>query len=180
MRSGGVTGLHPTKDGWLYISANTPHFWAALCELTGLQDLAADPRYDSVRKRAANTDAIVARLRAALAERTALEWEAVFGERVPCSAARAVEDMFNHPQVLAEGLVTHVEHPTVGGYRGLRDPIRFGRTPCVAPGAPPLLGQHTREVLAERGFGADEIERLRADGAFGDAAGEAPADGNPT
>src|SRR5262244_2272972 len=50
LRSGGITGLHPTKTGSLYLSANTPHFWQALCELTGLGDLAADPRYDTVRK----------------------------------------------------------------------------------------------------------------------------------
>ena len=52
MRSGGVTGIHPTREGSLYLSANTPHFWNALCELVGLPTLAADPRYDSVRKRA--------------------------------------------------------------------------------------------------------------------------------
>ena len=51
MRSGGVTGLHPTKEGSLYISANTPHFWKDLCELVGLPQLATDPRYDTVRKR---------------------------------------------------------------------------------------------------------------------------------
>src|SRR5215470_14676187 len=54
MRSGGITGLHPTKSGYLYLSANTPHFWQALCERTGLSELAADPRYDTVKKRAAS------------------------------------------------------------------------------------------------------------------------------
>lgn len=85
MRSGGVTGLHPTKEGHIYISANTPHFWQALCEKTGLQDLLID-RYDSVRKRATHHDEIVPRLRVELAKRTALEWELVFGEEVPCAA----------------------------------------------------------------------------------------------
>ena len=66
MRSGGITGLHPTKSGSLYISANTPHFWTALCELTGLPELARDPRFDTVRKRAAHADEIVPRIRAAL------------------------------------------------------------------------------------------------------------------
>jgi len=97
MRSGGVTGIHPTKDGYLYLSANTPHFWAALCERVGLPELAADARYDSVRKRAQHRDEIVPRLHAALAQRTALEWEVHFGEAVPCAAARTVEDMFARP-----------------------------------------------------------------------------------
>ncbi|MBL8381724.1 MAG: CoA transferase [Burkholderiales bacterium] len=141
MRSGGVTGLHPTRAGHLYLSANTPHFWRALCEKTGLAELAADPRYDSVRKRAAAAGEIVPRLRAALAQRTALEWEAVFGDEVPCAAARTVEDMFEHPQVAAEGLIGTYAHPVAGRYRGFTAPIDFGRTRAPAPCAAPTLGQ---------------------------------------
>ena len=59
MRSGGITGIHPTKHGSLYISANTPHFWKALCELTGLPELAGDPRFDTVRKRAEHAALLV-------------------------------------------------------------------------------------------------------------------------
>ena len=81
MRSGGITGLHPTREGYLYLSANTPHFWKALCEKTGLPELANDPRYDTVRKRAQHAAEIVPKLRAALMTRTALEWEAVVRRR---------------------------------------------------------------------------------------------------
>ena len=151
MRSGGITGIHPTKDGWLYISANTPHFWRALCEKTGLAELAADERYDSVRKRALQQAAIVPRLHAALAARSALEWEALFGEEVPCAAARTVEDMFDDPQVEAEDMVAVFEHPTLGSYRGFTRPIVYGRTPGPAPFAAPVLGQHTGEVLGALG-----------------------------
>ncbi len=114
MRSGGITGLHPTGDGYLYISANTPHFWQALCEKTGLLDLATNERYDSVRKRAEHRNEIVPRLHEALRARSALEWEAWFGEAVPCAAARGVEDMFDFPQVQAEDMVRTVTHPVVG------------------------------------------------------------------
>ena len=146
MRSGGVTGIHPAREGHIYISANTPHFWAALCRITGLDDLAADERFDSVRKRAAHAGELVARLHAALAARTALEWEALFGDEVPCAAARQVEDMFQHPQVLAEGIVGDLRHATVGGYRGVTRPIVFGRTPGPEPFAAPALGQHDDEL----------------------------------
>ncbi|MBB1631641.1 CaiB/BaiF CoA-transferase family protein [Cupriavidus sp. UME77] len=148
MRSGGITGIHPTKEGYLYISANTPHFWAALCEKTGLAELATE-RYDSVRKRAQHQDEIVPMLHRALADRTALEWEAHFGEAVPCAAARSVEDMFDFPQVQAEGMVTTFEHPTVGRYRGFSRAIKFGRTPGPEPFAAPVLDQHGQRVKAE-------------------------------
>jgi len=165
MRSGGITGLHPTKGGALYISANTPHFWKALCELTGLGDLASDPRFDTVRKRAEHAAELVPRLRAALQAHTALEWEARFGERVPCAAARPVEDMFDHPQVAAEGILADFQHPGVGRYRGMAHPIRFGGGPAPAPFAAPTLGQHARTILARFGYTDEEIDRLGHAGA---------------
>jgi formyl-CoA transferase len=165
MRSGGITGIHPTKHGSLYISANTSHFWQALCELTGLADLASDPRFDTVRKRAEQEAVLVPRLRVALQARTAVEWEAHFGERVPCAAARPVEDMFDHPQVAAEGILASFEHPGVGHYRGMAHPVRFGDGSPPAPFAAPQLGQHSREILASLGYADAEIERLRGAGA---------------
>ncbi|WP_076997510.1 CoA transferase [Variovorax sp. KK3] len=150
MRSGGITGIHPTKEGHIYISANTPHFWKALCAKVGLPELAADERYDSVRKRAQHAAEIVPKLHQALAARTALEWEALFGEAVPCAAARTVEDMFDNEQVLAEDMVATFEHPTLGSYRGFTRPIKFARTPGPLPFAAPTLGQHTSLVIASQ------------------------------
>lgn len=148
MRSGGITGLHPTRDGFLYISANTPHFWKALCEKTGLTDL-LDERFDTVRKRAQHQGEIVPRLHEALATRTALEWEALFADEVPCSVARDIEDMFDSEQVRAEDLVTEFEHPVVGRYRGFTRSWAFGRTPGPAPFAAPTLDQHGEDIKAE-------------------------------
>ncbi len=164
MRSGGITGLHPTRSGSLYISANTPHFWKALCELVGVPELAADSRYDTVRKRAEHIDEIVPRIREALAARTALEWEALFGERVPCAAALQVEDMFDHPQVLAEGMMENYTHPLVGSYRGMARPVKFGQggTPAVA--SAPVFGQHSAAILADLGYGEQDIARLKQQG----------------
>ena len=148
MRSGGITGLHPTREGSIYLSANTPHFWNALCERTGLEALARDPRYDSVRKRAEHAADLVPLLHAALAKRTALEWEEVFGEAVPCSAVHHIEEMFDHPQVRAEGMVTSIAHPVLGRYRGVARAIKFARTPGPEPFAAPMLGQHDGDVPA--------------------------------
>ena len=164
MRSGGITGLHPTRAGSLYISANTAHFWSALCELIGLPELAADPRYDSVRKRAEHAAELVPKVRAALQAHSAQEWEALFGERVPCAAAREIEDMFDHPQVLAEEIVATFDHPTVGRYRGLSRAIKFGGAAQPVPRAAPTFGQHSDEVMASLGYGEDEIAALRAAG----------------
>jgi crotonobetainyl-CoA:carnitine CoA-transferase CaiB-like acyl-CoA transferase len=167
MRSGGITGIHPTGEGYLYISANTPHFWQALCAKTGLSELAANERYDSVRKRAEHRDEIVPRLHEALRARTALEWEAWFGEEVPCAAARGVQDMFDFPQVQAENMVTTFTHPVVGSYRGFAQAIKFGRSQPDAPRAAPAFGEHSEAVLAEAGVSAERLAALRERGALG-------------
>ncbi len=80
----------------------------------------------------------------------------MFGDEVPCAAARRVEDMFDHPQVLAEDMVTTFEHPVIGRYRGVTQPIKFGRTPGPAPFAAPTFGQDTRAVLAAAGALPDD------------------------
>jgi crotonobetainyl-CoA:carnitine CoA-transferase CaiB-like acyl-CoA transferase len=149
MRSGGVTGIHPTRDGYLYLSANTARFWKALCEKTGMVDLAGDPRYDTVRKRAEHAAEISPRLHDCLRTRSAMEWEIEFGDEVPCAAARRIEDMFDHPQVLAEGMVATLDHPVVGRYRGLAHPMKFERTPGPAPFAAPTLGQDSAALESE-------------------------------
>ncbi|KRC85604.1 E-cinnamoyl-CoA:R-phenyllactate CoA transferase [compost metagenome] len=167
MRSGGITGIHPTGDGHLYISANTPHFWQALCAKTGLQELAANARYDSVRKRAQHRHEIVPRLHEALRARSALEWEALFGEEVPCAAARGVEDMFDFPQVQAEDMISTFAHPVVGSYRGFAQAIKFGRSQPAVPRAAPAFGEHSAQVLAEAGMSAAQLTALREKGALG-------------
>lgn len=161
MRSGGVTGIHPTKEGEIYISANTPHFWQSLCELTGVPELAGDPHYNTVRKRAKHASEILPRLRTALLCRTALEWEERFGDRVPCGAVRPIEDMFVHPQVLAQGLVANLDHKTVGPYRGMAGPLHLSASPGPEPFAAPALGQHTAEVLGRCGYSEEQLQELR-------------------
>ncbi len=164
MRSGGVTGIHPAREGHLYVSVNTPRFWKALCQKTGLHDLLADARLDSVRRRALHSGEIVPRLHRALAAHTALEWEDLFGDEVPCAAARKVEDLFDHPQVLAEQMIGTIEHRAIGPYRGVTRPITFGRTPGPAPFASPTLGQDSVAVAVAAGVAADEVLALRAAG----------------
>lgn len=152
MRSGGITGIHPTRAGYIYISANTQHFWLALCTKTGQPELASNARYDSVRKRDEYKNELLPLLRQALASKTALEWETLFGEEVPCAAARSVEDMFDDPQVQAEEMITTFAHPTLGSYRGFTRGVQFDRTPGPEPFASPTLGQHSAQIKERAAF----------------------------
>jgi formyl-CoA transferase len=164
---GRTAGIHPTGDGFIYISAYTQAFWVALCEILELPELASDPRYDTMRKRAEHADALLPAMHEALARRSAAAWERLMSGRVPAAMVRPIEDLFDHPQVQAEDLVACVEHATIGRYRTMTKPIRFAETPGPAPVAAPALGQHTDAVLAELGLSLAEIAQLRSSGAVG-------------
>ena len=167
MRSGGVTGIHPTKAGHLYISANTPHFWRALCDFVGLHEAAKDARYDSVKKRAQHADEIVPKLRQALSARSAKEWEALFGDEVPCSAVRSIEDVFEDDQVQEQELMANHVHPSIGAYKTVGRPIKFGAaTASQKPvSSAPTLGEHSALIMKEAGFSDHEIEAAIEQGA---------------
>lgn len=166
MRSGGITGIHPTKEGHLYISANTPRFWKALCTLISMPALADNERYDSVKKRAVHADELIPMIRQGLVSRTALEWEDLFGVSVPCAAVRKVEDMFEDPQVNAQNFIVAMHHCKAGAYKGIANLIKFGENPAGArPYGAPGLGEHSRAVLAELGLSQQEMAAAFASGA---------------
>ncbi|OZI69660.1 CaiB/BaiF CoA transferase family protein [Bordetella genomosp. 2] len=165
MRSGGITGIHPTGEGYLYISANTPHFWQALCTHLGLPDLAGHPDYDTVKKRAAQAAVLIPLVRRALAADTARNWAERFGQSVPCAVVNRVEDMFDHPQVRAMGFLREYENTQAGKYLGLARWAHFGAQDEAAPPSAPApgapgLGQHSRAILADLGYADADIERL--------------------
>lgn len=166
MRSGGITGIHPTGNGYIYLSANTPHFWRALCEKTNLIHLADDERFQTVRDRARNHAIIIPQLHAALSTLSALEWEEIFGEEVPCAAARPVEEMFDFPQCQAESMITEFDHPVVGRYKGFTRAVTYSRTPGPEPFAAPVFGADTDKVMVDHGFNTEQIMKLRKAGAL--------------
>ena len=153
-RSTGVNAIFPTKEGHIYLSATTPHFWSALCRLIGCEEMASDPAYATPAKRAAHRDEIAARITTALAARTAVEWEALLAGEVPCAVASPMERMFEHPQMLAQGHV--VQYQGAGmRYRGFGSPMHFDGQPLAPTRAAPALGQHQQEILREAGQGQD-------------------------
>ncbi|WP_210184708.1 CoA transferase [Bradyrhizobium sp. LMTR 3] len=158
------SGIYPAKDGHLYLQATTQSFWKNLCEYLGFPELADDPRYDTLVKRNVLRHEIRPLIRDALVQRTALEWEQLLLGKVPCVAVRSMEDMFDHPQVVAEGIVVEHEHPRVGKYKAMGKAVQMGVGDKLTTRAP-MLGEHTEEVLAQFGFADDELAAMRANGA---------------
>jgi crotonobetainyl-CoA:carnitine CoA-transferase CaiB-like acyl-CoA transferase len=103
-----------------------------------------------------------------IATRTADEWvEFCLRIGIPCAAVNTIADMLAHPHMAARGMVMTYEHPELGSMKTIAQPIQFDGEARSVASAPPLLGQHSEQVLAGYGFAPDEIAALRAAGALG-------------
>lgn len=161
LRLGRVTGIHPTKEGYIYIQAQTDSFWHALCEILGLTSLADDERFNDMRKRKAEEAVLMPLIRDALMKKSAEDWSRLFGDRVPCAVVQSLEEMFLHPQVMAQQIIKTFPHADLGTYQGVCEPIRFSDPDIrLEDKGAPTLGQHTKEVLSTLNYSTDEIERL--------------------
>jgi crotonobetainyl-CoA:carnitine CoA-transferase CaiB-like acyl-CoA transferase len=160
--AGGINRLFKTKQGHIYISAHTETFWQSLCQTIGRSALGIDQRYNSMSKRSQHIKELVSVVEEALRVKTAEEWEELLcAADVPCSVARPIEDMFDHPQVKALDLVAQATHPVVGGMRMLGVPITFSQMPSRVQQPAPTLGEHTEEILHSLGYTADQVAELK-------------------
>jgi crotonobetainyl-CoA:carnitine CoA-transferase CaiB-like acyl-CoA transferase len=153
-------------DGWLTIGGANQANWERLVRVLGAPEWLADPRFKTNADRMANLEALVAVMQARLETRSVGEWVGLLeAEGVPCGPINSIADMAADPQALAREMVVELDHPRAGATRALGLPIKLSASPGRVARPAPLLGQHTREVLAEFGFSASEIDALVHSGA---------------
>lgn len=159
-------GAFKARDGYFIIGCGSEPLWAALCQVLGLEDARDDPRFCSNRERVLHRDQVRQLLEAKLAERDVDEWCALFDQaEIPAGPINGIPEMLQDRQVRARGLVVEQEHPTLGVLQLLASPLHLSDTPVTYRRPPPLLGQHTDEVLAELGYSEAEVVQLHAGGA---------------
>jgi crotonobetainyl-CoA:carnitine CoA-transferase CaiB-like acyl-CoA transferase len=153
-------------DGWLTIGGANQANWERLVRVLGAPEWLADARFASNADRMNNLPALSELMNQKLKARPAPEWiKALEAEGVPCGPINSVADMAADPQTLARAMVVELDHPRAGATRTLGLPIKLSASPGKVARPAPLLGQHTREVLAEFGFTSGEIEALVRSGA---------------
>jgi crotonobetainyl-CoA:carnitine CoA-transferase CaiB-like acyl-CoA transferase len=153
-------------DGWLTIGGANQANWERLARVLGAPDWIQDPRFRTNADRMQNLQALTELMNARLKTRRVRDWIAALeAEGVPCGPINSIADMAGDPQTAARDMVVELEHPRAGRTRALGLPIKLSASPGKVSRAAPLLGQHTREVLAEFGFSSGDIDRLVASGA---------------
>jgi formyl-CoA transferase/CoA:oxalate CoA-transferase len=155
----------PTRDGELMVAGGNDRLFAALCEALELPGVAVDPRFRTNPDRVRNRDELVAVLSERLREHGSADWhERLTRAGVPAAPVADVRDVVRSEQTEALGMLQPLAHPSIPDLRLAALPLSFdaGRVEHRRP--PPLLGEHTAEVLREAGYADEEIDALAADG----------------
>ena len=154
-----------TTDGWITLGAANQANWLKLLDLITAPELGEDPRFTNNHGRITHRIELAKALAPIIRTRTSADWlSRLEAAGVPAGPVLDVAEMHRDPQTLAREMVTEAPHTKLGPVKTLGAPVKFSATPGGVTRGAPLLGEHTREVLAEYGYGDDEIDALICDG----------------
>ncbi len=155
-----------TSDGWINVGGTNQTNWLRLVRVVELPELADDPRFLRNSDRITHVEELVAALGLRFKARTTAEWLTLLEDAgVPAGPVASVGEMLELPQTAAREMVLEVEHSELGPVRTVGFPVKFSETPGSVVRGAPLLGEHTREVLAELGYTDSQVDDLVRDGA---------------
>jgi CoA:oxalate CoA-transferase len=150
-----------------YLAFGTPNdaLFAKLMQVLGLEAHLADARFSSYSKRKANENTLIPLVEPAVRARTAADLEAaLMAVGVPCACVNNFKEVFDHPQIIARGVVQEVDHPRLGKMRTTRNPILLDHDGPAIDRHSPVLGEHSAQVLTELGYSPAAIAELIATG----------------
>jgi crotonobetainyl-CoA:carnitine CoA-transferase CaiB-like acyl-CoA transferase len=156
-------------DGWINVGVANDRFWTLFCQAIGRPDLLDDARFTAPPDRAANRRALKALLDPVFAEHPRDHWTSLLSAAgIPCGAIRTVGEVCEAPQLTERGVTRSLSHPAAGSVRYLASAVRFDDQAPPDAVRPPMLGEHTQEILKSwLGVEAAEVHALAERGAFG-------------
>ena len=155
-----------TKDRPIAIAVSNQKLWVIFCKAIGKDDWLADPKFESNPKRVENRDLLIPLIDKYFAQKTCDEWmEILISAAIPCGPVNNMQHLFTDPQIKYRDMIVEVPHPTIDALRLTGMPIKYSETPSTIRRHPPLLGEHTDEVLTEvMGFSTKQINDLKTQG----------------
>ncbi len=152
-------GAFPTKDGYIMIAANLESKWTSLCKLLNKIEWLEDLRFSSNKNRVENRKLLIPLLEEVLATKNTHEWiKLLENYDIICSPITNYEDLVSLQQVKQNEMITEMEHPYVGSFKIIGIPQKLSSTPGKQEKHPPMLGQHSEEILQEFGYNRSYIE----------------------
>lgn len=157
--------LFQASDGDFIIAVPNDWLWRKMCDALGLDDLKNDPKFTTNSDRVTNRNELINRINEYTQQYTAEETiSKLKAAGVPCGPLNTIDKVLTDPQVLHREMVLETNHPTIGKLKMLGFPMNFSETPCSIRLAPPLLGQHTTEILNELGYTGEDIKVFKEKG----------------
>jgi crotonobetainyl-CoA:carnitine CoA-transferase CaiB-like acyl-CoA transferase len=154
-----------SDERWFFLACGNQSFWVKLCKAVGLEDLAGDPRFASWVLRVEHSDALLPILAKRFAGKTRAEWlEILAAHDIPSAPVQPLLEFMDDPAVRHLDMIREYDHPEVGRLRLMGQPLVFSDTPTADPGPPPLLAEHTDDVLTEAGYDAAALADLKRRG----------------
>lgn len=153
------------SDGWFVVAVGNDKQFESFCKVIEKPALASDPKFQTNKLRVENREALIAVLKPIFMQKTVGDWLALIGDQFPCGPINNFDQVFSMPHVKEREMLLEMEHPTIGALPLVGSPLKMGGTPVSYRLPPPLMGQHTKDILREvLGYSEEKVSALTESG----------------